>query len=101
MNYATREAVKEMAAVQNAREEVAPFVGNIPAMDSAGAVYLAALERMGHDTSGVGSYPAAAKALFHAWRSHGALTRPTRRPAMDAAATTKRAEMFPNGGRLR
>ena len=96
MDYTTRKAVKAMNAIQRARDEVRPVVGEIPAMDSTGKVYLEAVKRLGRPTKGLPEE--AAEAAYKMLRQLA--TNPPSALGMDAASVGKRLEMFPNFNRL-
>lgn len=98
-DYSTRLAVREMQAIKVAEDTVRPFVGSLPAMDSAAGVYLAALKAMGRTPEQLKGleHGKAAEIAFGIMRSGG------RKPhvAMDSAAQSRRSEMFPNGDRFK
>ena len=84
---------------EEARAEVAPFVGDIGfGCDSADEVYECALKKMGHDVGGLAGQPNAARAVFLALKGRRASTRP--RLATDAKTVSARNQMFPNANRL-
>ncbi len=102
-DYHTRAAVRAMQEIAQAQADVAPVVGNLPAMDSAAGVYSAALTRMGvtpKDVRAVSGTTAGARTMFQIVRDR---YRGTGRPmvAMDAAADERRKAMFPNWDRLK
>lgn len=86
--------LREFRAIESARAAVRPFVGEVPACDTAAGVYKQALEKLGQDTFSLP--PAALPTVFRAWTRRGA------RPhvAMDAKAVEARSAMFPNADRL-
>lgn len=89
---ATRKAtIQQMNAIKQAEREVAPFIGEVVAQDSAEAVYKLALDAAGVDTQDVP--PAAFRAMV------GMLTKPSEaKPhvAMDAAGVSDFQKRFPN-----
>jgi len=86
--------LREFRAIEDAKAEVRPFVGDVLACDSAAGVYRDALEKLGRSTYSLP--PAALPAVFRAWTRRGARSR----VAMDAKAVEAWSAMFPNGERL-
>lgn len=102
-DYHTRAAVRELQAIAQAQQDVAPFVGSLPAMDSAASVYGAALRQMGvsdKDVRAVSGTTAGAKTMFQIVRDRN---RGSGRPmvAMDAATEKDFLERFPHANRLK
>ena len=91
-----RNAVRHLQDYQRAQQEVASILPSTFGMDSAEAVYGAALEVMGVDTSDLARHPAALRPVFLARCRGGAAPR----IAMDSASHDERAKRFPNGDRL-
>ncbi len=88
--------VKSYVEMEQARRDVAGFVmGEIPAMDSAAAVYRMALDAAGVSTKDVPDV--GMRAVFEAWRRNGN-GRP--RVAMDEQAISRREARFPHANRL-
>jgi len=103
-DYQTRAAVREMQAIAQAQADVAPVVGNLPAMDSATTIYTEALKLMGvpdQDVRAVSGTTAGAKVMFQIVRDRN---RGTGRlmVAMDTAEDRdRRKTMFPHWDRLK
>jgi len=102
-DYQTRAAVRAMQEIAQAQADVAPVVGSLPAMDSAAAVYTAALKLMGtppSDVQAVSGTTAGSRIMFELVRDRN---RRIGRPmvAMDAAGEDRRKAMFPNWDRLK
>jgi hypothetical protein len=95
--------VRKIQEIELAKQECARVTGM--ALDGVyvtpGAVYRDALKRLNHDTSGIRRFDDTnvAQTIFRALP--GKKTVPQRRMAADAATLKTRAEMFPNGGRVR
>ncbi|HEX2941489.1 MAG TPA: hypothetical protein VHO91_10610 [Rhodopila sp.] len=87
-----RSTIRELQALQRAEAET-----GVMGMDSASGTYREACRRLGHELPYM---PAeAARTAWNLARGHGA-----RRPAAmaaDANIAARRAEMFPNGNRVR
>lgn len=101
-DYHTRAAVRVMQEIAQAQADVAPVVGNLPAMDSAAGVYGAALKQMGvsdKDVRATSITTASARLMFQMVRDRN---RGSGRPmvAMDAAGEKAFHERFPNARRL-
>lgn len=94
----TRDIVRQVQAIETAKNEVRPYVGDAAmACDSVADVYATAMRTLGHTPPReVTSEPAAAKAIWNVLKSH----RPRRTIAQDAKAAAARTEMFPNANRL-
>lgn len=90
--------VRNIQALETAKNEVRPFVGDAAvACDSVAGVYATALRTLGHTPPReVASEPAAAKAIWNVLKS----TRPRRTIAQDAKAAAARIDMFPHANRL-
>jgi len=98
---AVSETIARVNAMHEARSLVRPIVGEVVAMDSAGSVLRFALESKGYAAPDLAGVPD--KALVAMVRNlpiPEAAPRSTPRVAMDAAAATRRAEMFPNAARF-
>ncbi len=83
--------------ITEAEKIARPYVGEMPAMDSAEAVYKAALTELGVDTKGM--HPSAFRAVLQAQPKPGGETRLTPRLAMDGK--NKVAETFPHIARIK
>ena len=95
----TARVLRGVQRYEAARAEVAPYIGDIGfGCDSADAIYESALQKMGHDVSGLVGQPNAARAVFQALKGRRASTRP--RIAADAKTVSARNKMFPNANRL-
>jgi hypothetical protein len=88
--------IREIQAIRLAEEEVAPYAGPVLGMDSAGAVYRTALERMGHDVSNVPVH-AVTQGVFQAMKSYKGRSRSM---AQDSAARADFDKRFPHANRL-
>lgn len=84
--------IARVRGIQEAEEIVKPFVGKLVAMDSAEAVYKAALDFMKVDTKDV--HPSAYKAVLLAQPKPGDGKRTT--VARDSSPSAEVAELFPN-----
>lgn len=95
-DYQTLIVVRAMQEIVQAHADVAPVVGSLPAMDSAAAVYGAALKQMGasdKDIRAVSRTTAGAKLMFQMVRDrHRGAGRTT--VAMDAATSDDYAARF-------
>ncbi|MBW4022015.1 MAG: hypothetical protein HIU92_02590 [Proteobacteria bacterium] len=91
MNNAT---IRELQAIRAAEAEVAPYAGQILGMDSANAVYRAALAKLGHDVTAVPAY-ASMKPIFTALKGK----RAPRELAQDAAAAKGFDQRYPGRSR--
>lgn len=87
------EAVTRMNAIRTAEKAVAPFVGEVVAMDSAAAVYKVALDAAGVDVTGVPE--AAYGALVNLLPKPGAVA-PAPRVAMDSSGLADFSKRFPS-----
>ena len=93
--------IRELQAIRQAEADVASRVGTLPAMDSAGAIYRAALKQLGHDVAPFGTMTSTG------WRTVWRMSqRPGIRPGnlrvgMDAKAASGFADRFPNAVPLR
>lgn len=88
-------AVRRMQNISAAEAEVAPAVGAVIGMDSAGKVYREALKRLGHRTDGVAL--AGMRDVFRAVRGRA----PKNTIAQDAATVKSLGEKFPGFDRIR
>jgi len=91
--------IAKLRAIQTAEREVRPHIGELTiAQDSAAGVYKLALDAAGIDLTDVPED--AYRAMVRMLQVKG--SEPSARPriAMDAAATAKMKERFPNSGRL-
>ena len=96
---AKAETVQHMRAIQKAERDVKPYIGEIAvAQDSAADVYKLALDHLGVELENVP--PVAYGPLLLAMPKPSDKPAPVARPAMDKAAVTARAAMFPNANRL-
>ena|SRR5438270_14036530 len=94
----TSRVLRGVQKYEAAREAVTPYIGDPGyAFDSADAVYKHALKQLGHDVTEIKA-EGVATALWPALRNRKAAR--SRAMATDAQATSRRAEMFPNGNRL-
>lgn len=98
---AVSETIARVNAMHEARSLVRPIVGEVVAMDSAGSVLRFALESKGYAAPDLAGVPdKALVAMVRNLPTPEAAPRSTPRVAMDAAAATRRAEMFPNAARF-
>jgi hypothetical protein len=67
MDQAERRAISAVNDIRQAEREVAPYVGEVMACDSASEVYRQALERQGHDTARL--HPSATRAAWDMLKS--------------------------------
>jgi 8-oxo-dGTP pyrophosphatase MutT (NUDIX family) len=88
--------ITRLRGIAEAEEVVKPYVGKLTAMDSAEAVYKAALEVMKIDVAGV--HPSAYKAVLVAQPKPGDMPKP--RVAADAAMPSDFLEAFPGADRI-
>lgn len=85
--------------IQEAREFVRPWVGNLPmAFDSAPDVYKAALEATGQAVAGI--HPTAYRSILSYVPKPGAERRDNPRVALDAASAKSLADRFPEAARI-
>lgn len=87
----------EARELTEAQSVARPYVGDLPAMDSATDVYKAALEELGVKTEGI--HPSAFRAVLQAQPLPSTSTRITPRVAMDGKA--KAVETFPHLARIK
>lgn len=87
------DVMAEQSAIRTAEREVAPFVGEIVAMDSAADVYKMALDAAKVDLTGVD--PSAYRAMVKMLPDPNA-AQPTPRVAMDQSGEAKFREFFPD-----
>ncbi len=92
ISKAKSETVQAMNAIRQAEKDVAPFIGEIVAQDSAAAVYKLALDAAGVDVTGV--HTSAYRAMVAMLQKPGTVV-PKRDIAMDSAATNDFAKRFP------
>lgn len=88
--------IRELQAIRAAEAEVAPYAGQIMGMDSANAIYRAALEKMGHDVTEVPAH-APMKPIFTALKGK----RGRSNIAQDASSRESFDQMFPNAVKLK
>jgi hypothetical protein len=91
-----RATVRAMNDIVAARAVVAPYVGDLPPMafDSVDSVYLAVLQRLGHDTREIARNPGSAKAMWPTLKN----TRPRQtlaKIAMDRQSVANETRRFP------
>lgn len=92
--------IARLQAVRAAEVAVEPYVGKLVAMDSAEAVYGAALKSLGVDIVGV--HASAFPAILNAQPKPGAVSRVSRIAADSASGDSKGfAERFPTASRIR
>ncbi|WP_347558566.1 DUF2213 domain-containing protein [Robbsia sp. KACC 23696] len=90
--------IARLRGIAEAEEIAQPYVGKLVAMDSAEAVYKAALETLKVDIKGV--HPSAYKAVLVAQPKPGEAVPRRASLASDAAPTAELLEMFPNAHRV-
>jgi 8-oxo-dGTP pyrophosphatase MutT (NUDIX family) len=93
---AEAKTIARLRGIQEAEEVVKPYVGKLTAMDSADAVYKAALEVLKVDIKGV--HPSAYKAILVAHPKPGESRKTV--VAQDSAIPTDFSEVFPDANRL-
>lgn len=90
---AQSETVARMNAIRQAEKDVAPFIGEVVAQDSADAVYKLALDAAKIDVTGV--HPSAYRAMVAMLPKPGAIKDVTPRIAADAATANDFSKRFP------
>jgi hypothetical protein len=90
-----RDTIAKMNAIRIAEKEVAPFIGEVVAQDSADAVYKLALDHAKVDLDGV--HPSAYRALVKLLPTH---KEATPRIAQDASTAKSFAERFPTASKM-
>ena len=94
---AEEKTIVRLRGIAEAEEIVRPYVGKLTAMDSAEAVYAAALAGLGKDVKGV--HPSAYKAIITSMPKPG--EKQTVQLASDSAASADFSEIFPDSNRVR
>jgi hypothetical protein len=95
INAAHDAAMKKFQAIRQAEKDVQPIIGEVVAMDSAEAIYKLAIDHLGIDVTGV--HPSAYPALIKMHKSKAEKPR----IALDAAAASDFATMFPEAAKLK
>ncbi len=99
VSAAIRKERQNQNEIQEAREFVRPWVGNLPmAFDSAPDVYKAALEARGQSVADI--HPTAYRSILTHVPKPGAERRDSPRVALDSAAAKSFAERFPEASRI-
>lgn len=94
ISRAQSETVARMNAIRQAEKDVAPFIGEVVAQDSAEAVYKLALDSAKVDVTGV--HPSAYRAMVAMLPKPGATKDVTPRIAADAATANDFSKRYPN-----
>lgn len=87
------ETVQRMNAIHQAQKDVAPYVGEVVAQDSAEAVYKMALDALNVDVTGV--HPSAYRTILSLQKKPGEAPEVTPRLAADSAALSQFQKMCP------